>query len=63
MYSGSSDGKEFACNAGVLGSIPEMGSSPGEGNSNLLQHSCQENSRTEESDGRKSMGLQRVGHD
>ena len=51
MYSGSSDGKEFACNAGVLGSIPEMGSSPGEGNSNLLQHSCQENSRTEESDG------------
>ena len=28
----SSDGKEFACNAGDLGSIPMSGRSPGEGN-------------------------------
>ena len=32
-----------ACNAGDLGSIPGLGKSPGEGNSNLLQYSCLEN--------------------
>ena len=26
--------------AGDMGSIPELGRSPGEGNSNLLQYSC-----------------------
>ena len=31
-----SDDKESACNAGDPGSIPELGSSPGEGNGNLL---------------------------
>ena len=31
---GSSDGEESACNAGDLGSIPGLGRSPGEGNSN-----------------------------
>ena len=31
-FPGSSDGKEFACNAGDEGSIPESGRSPGEGN-------------------------------
>ena len=31
-----SDGKESACNAGDLGSIPGSGRSPGEGNSNPL---------------------------
>ena len=51
MYSGSSDGEEFACNAGDLDSVPGMGSSPGEGNSNLLEHSCLENSGTEEPGG------------
>ena len=35
--------KESACNAGDLGSIPGSGRSPGEGNSNPLQHSCLEN--------------------
>ena len=40
----SSDGKESACNVGELGSIPELGRSPGEGNGNLLQYSCLENS-------------------
>ena len=35
---GSSDGKASAYNAGHLGSIPGSGKSPGEGNSNPLQH-------------------------
>ena len=39
-----SDGKEFAYNAGDLGSIPGSGRSPGEGNGNPLQYSCLENS-------------------
>ena len=38
-----SDGKESACNAGDLGSIPESGRPPGEGNGNPLQYSCLEN--------------------
>ena len=42
--SGSSDGKASACNAGDLGLIPGLERSPGEGNSNLLQYSCLENS-------------------
>ena len=29
-----------ACQAGDMGSIPELGRSPGEGNGNLLQYSC-----------------------
>ena len=33
---GGSDGKESACNAGDLGSIPESGKSPGRGNDNPL---------------------------
>ena len=37
-------GKESASNAGVLGLIPGLGRSPGEGNGNLLQYSCLENS-------------------
>ena len=37
-------GKEAACNAGDLGSIPGLARSPGEGNSNPLQYSCLENS-------------------
>ena len=35
--------KESACNAGDPGSILGLGASPGEGNGNLLQYSCQEN--------------------
>ena len=41
---GGSDGKESACNAGDLGSIPGLGGSSGEVNGNLLQYSCLENS-------------------
>ena len=43
-FPGGLDGKEFACNAGDPGSIPGLGSSPGEGNGNTLQYSCLENS-------------------
>ena len=41
---GGSDGKASAHNAGDLGSIPGSGRSPGEGNGNLLQYSCLDNS-------------------
>ena len=43
-FPGGSDGKAFACNAGDPGSIPGLGRSPGEGNSNPFHHSCLENS-------------------
>ena len=43
-FPGGSDGKESACNAGDLGSIPGSERSPGEGNGNPLQYSCLENS-------------------
>jgi len=39
---GDLDGKESACNAGDLGSIPGSGRSPREGNGNPLQYSCLE---------------------
>ena len=39
----SSVGKESACKAGDLSSIPGLGRSPGEGNDNPLQYSCLEN--------------------
>ena len=39
----SSYGKASACNVGDLGSIPGLGRSPGEGNDNPLQYTCQEN--------------------
>ena len=42
-FPSSSDGKTSTCNAGDLGSIPGLGRSPGEGNGNPLQYSCQEN--------------------
>ena len=38
-FPGGSTGKEFACNAGDLGSIPELGRSPGEGIGDSLQYS------------------------
>ena len=42
-FSGDSEVKASACNVGDLGSIPESGRSPGEGNGNPLQYSCLEN--------------------
>ena len=41
---GGSHGEESAHNTGDLGSIPGLGRSPREGNSNPLQYSCLENS-------------------
>ena len=38
-----SAGKEFTCNEGVLGSIPGLGRSPGEGKGYLLQYSGLQN--------------------
>ena len=39
-FPGGSEGKELACNAGDLGSIPGVGRFPGEGNDNPPQCSC-----------------------
>ena len=43
-FSGGSDSKESACNAGDLGWIPGLGRSFGEGNGNSFQYSSLENS-------------------
>ena len=42
-FPGGSDGKESACNARDLASIPGLGRSPGEGNGYPLQYSCLDN--------------------
>ena len=42
-FPGSSDGKESACSAADLGSIPGLGRSPRRGHGNPLQYSCLEN--------------------
>ena len=43
-FSGNADGKESASDVRHLDSVPGLGRSPGEGNSNPLQYSCLENS-------------------
>ena len=63
-FPGGSDGKESTHNAGDLGSIPELGRSPGGGHDNPLQYSCLENPGGPQEPGRvRSMELQRIGHD
>ena len=56
-----SDGKEYACHMGNLGSIPGLGRSPGGGHDNPLQYPCLENPH-----GQRSLvdciGSQRVSH-
>ena len=42
-FPGGSEGKESACTAEDLDLIPQLGRSPGEGNSNPLQYYCLEN--------------------
>ena len=42
-FPGGSAGKESACNAVAMDSIPGLGSSPGGGNGNPLQYPCLEN--------------------
>ena len=59
-FSGDSVGKESACSAGDLCSIPGLGRSPGEGNGNPLQCSCLENPWTEEPIGLQSMRSQEL---
>ena len=39
-FPGGLDGKESTCHARDAASIPGLGRSPGEGNSNLLHYSC-----------------------
>ena len=39
-FPAGSNGKNFACNAGDLGSVPGLGGSPGEGIGYPLQYSC-----------------------
>ena len=53
---GGSDGKELACNAGDLGSVPGLGISSVEGHGNLLRYSCLENP-TREPGGLQSTGF------
>ena len=43
-FPGGSGSKESACSVGDLGSIPESGRSPGEGNGYPLHYSCLEDS-------------------
>ena len=42
-FPGGLDGKESACNAGDLGSVPGLGRSPGGGRGNPLHYFCLEN--------------------
>ena len=58
-FPSGSVGKESTCNegdAGDMGSISELGGSPGGGNGNPLQYSCLENSMEEEPGRLQSMG-------
>ena len=59
-FSGGSDRKESAYNAGGLGLIPRAGRYPGEGNGYPLQYSCLENLLTEEPGGLQPIALHRV---
>ena len=63
VFPGASDGKEFAYNAGDLGSIPGSEKSPGGGHGNPLQYSGLENSMDRGACGQQSMGSQGVSHD
>ena len=48
-FHGTSDGKESTCTVGDLGSIPELGRSPGKEHGNSLQCPCLENPRGQRS--------------
>ena len=61
-FLGSSDGKELACNAGDLGSIPGLARSPGEGNGYPLQDFRLENPMDRGGWWAPIHGSQRVGH-
>ena len=59
----SSVAKASASNAGDQGSIPGVGSSPGEGNGYLLQYSCLENPMNRGACWARVHGITRVRHD
>ena len=59
LLDGGSDGREFVRNARNLGSIPESGTSPGNGNDEPRQHSCLGHAMDREA---WSLGWQRVRH-
>ena len=56
-FPGSSDDKDYDCNAGDPGSIPRSGRSPGEGSGYPLQYSCLENPMGRGACELQSMGL------
>ena len=62
-FPGGSDGKESACNAGDLGSVPGLGRSPGGEHYNPLQYSCLKNPHGQRSLVGYSPWGCRVGHD
>ena len=63
FFSGGSDGKESACNAGDPGLSPELGRSPGEEYVHPLQYSCLKNSLDRGAWRANSPWGRRVGHD
>ena len=50
-FPGGSDGKESACKAGDLSSVPGLGRSPGGGPDYPLQYCCLENPQSTEEPG------------
>ena len=62
-FPGGSDGKESACSAGDMGSIPGSEKSPGEGNGYPFQDSGLENSTDKRSLAGYSPWVCRVRHD
>jgi len=56
-------GKESACNAGDMGSMPGSGTYPGKGKGNPLSILAWRIPWTEEPYGPRSIGSQRVGRD
>ena len=61
-FPGGSDGKESACNAGDLGSVPGLRRFPGEGYPLQVPMERGESPWTEEPGGLQSIGSKRVGH-
>ena len=60
-FPGGSEGKESACSAGDMRSIPRLERSLGKGKGYPLQYSCVEN-LTDRGASQMSKGSQRVGH-
>ena len=58
-FPAGSDDKEYACNAGDLGSIPGPGKAPIEENGNPFQYSCWRIPWTEDPGRLQSMGSQK----